>query len=233
MNNSTQGYEVDSGGEVTRVTSLSAALKWFQKSFEEDHYDDVRFRKFDVVDQVKGDFVMDYTTSHSRHVNQDKNEITDLNVEWEKSMVKKNPNMTKRYDIRRFTVCWVVGVKYISPLSTIEKRYYYVVYRNKWYNKWANNLYPFAKKWFNKDGITLKADILMHSMRNPDADHMDVSGASTLVLVTENLEIFYASMDKINKLAAKNLGIVTDKWNQQVVGIPRDEFSVEDVNNYE
>src|SRR3982751_3145593 len=230
MLSSNQGYEMD-GEKVVRIKTLYAALQWFKKKFEEENYDNPKFRHFEIVDQIKGNYIMDYTKSYSKDVNKSGGELPDEQLlEKERN---RDSSRTERYDIRKFPICWVVAVTVISPLSMKEKRYYYVMKIGKWYSRWANNLYPSAKKHFNKEGFTLNTSVLLHSLRNPQHGLENTTSISTLVIVTEDLDIFYINMDKANRLGGKGLGVVTDKWNQSVVGIPKSEFSDKDVNDYE
>ena len=210
------------------IKNIYEAVDHFKKAFETENGDNPRYRKFEVVDRIMGDHTMDYTKSYSKTINRSENAGEDtLKKERERTDVYR----VERQDIKKFVQCWVIRVTYLSGLGIRDHRYYYVVRRERFFNRWANTLYERAKKHFDKDGITLKTDIIIHSLKNP-LTMTDTSEISTLVLVMGNSDIYYMNLDKINRLAAKGLGVVTDKWNQQVVGIPKDEFSLKDVNIY-
>lgn len=193
--------------EIQPPTSLYSSVKFFQQKFLEKNKDNYIINGFSVVDRIEGDFITDYTK--------------DANY-------KEGGN--ERKDINKFTICWVVEVPIVHQLGIADSRYYYVVYRANWFNRWANIYYPSAKKYHNQDGITLKVDIITNSLSC--FNKSNISKISTLVFVTQPSLIYYISMEDVLQLSDKKLGIFTDKWNQVCVGIPKSSFSLDDPTKF-
>lgn len=191
------GYEMDKNGNVIKITNLYASTKYFENIFRKENIDNEQITGFKVVEKIQGDYITDYT-------NADPLAVT---------------------DVKKFTICYVIEVRFMSTFGTLDSKYYYVIYRSKWYNRWANVSYPSLKKYQNKDGVTIKTDILI------DSEMRKAQDMSTLVLcIGGECKLYYIKMRDILNLEDK-IGIFTDKWNQQCVGIPKDMFSFEDPNN--
>jgi hypothetical protein len=202
-----RGFVMD-GQRVKAITKLYAALQWFKKDFGERNQDSDKIRGFDLISSIKGDYIQNYTQSY-------KDEDSSI------------PNSRK--DITKFNICWVVKVTFISVFGSEDIRYYYIVFRKTFFNRWANTYYENATKYFNHDGITLKVDVINHAL----PPHNDVISTSTLVLVTGDTKIYYISMEDVFDLASTKLGIFTDKWNQVCVGIPKSLMKEEDLNKFD
>lgn len=189
---------MDDNGNVVELKSLWAAAKYFEKKFREYHLDTYNIYSFKAVDRIEGDFITDYSTT-----------------------IEEQQKQT-----RKFNICWVFQTQFYNKLHIMDSKYYYIIYRNKWFNRWANIYYQNARRYFDKEGITVKVDILR-----------DTYGRGieqcTLVLLTGNCEIFYLPMKDVYTLANTKLGIFTDKWNQLCLGIPKEKFLLSDPNNYE
>ena len=140
-------------------------------------------------------------------------------------------DFVKQYDdgqqsVQKFTIAWVVKVDYENHFGSLDTRYYYIMYRTKWFHRWANTYYESLKKYFNHDGLTLKMDIPKHAF------DLKRDGISTLVNVTEDTHLWYMSMKDVID-CYKKWGSVTDKYNQISLGLPKSMFSDnEDVNKY-
>ncbi len=190
------GFKINEHGVVSSITKLYAALMWFKKCFGEVNRDSDKITKFEVVDNVKGDFVQNYSQPNGR--------------------------------VTKFNICWVVKVTFKSVFGTPDERFYFVIFRKKFFNRWANTYYEGLNKYFGQDGITIKTDVLEKS-RNFYS--RNISHISSLVVVAGNTRVYYMPMKDLIQLSQK-IGIITDKWNQVCVGIPKSLMSEEDVNKY-
>lgn len=190
------GYTLDEKGNVKEISSLYAAAQWFKKKFIESNMDANKISKIEFSGQIKGDFIKDYT------------------------------NPVLEGDTTKFTICWIMSVTFNSIFGIPDKRYYYIIFRKNWFNRWANTYFDSANKYFNQDGITIKMDILNHCW------HLIRQDISALVLVTGDTNIYYMTMADAIKTFRK-LGAVTDKYNQNITGLPKSTFKLnEDVFTY-
>jgi hypothetical protein len=200
------GYEIDANNKVISLSTLWASTKYFEKIFGEKHIDTYSIYSISIVDYILGDYITDYTQPHNTRSE---------NV---------NPE-TVRTDVRKFKICYVFEVKFRNSLQIMDKKYYYIIFRKKWYNRWADMNYPRLTQHLKKDGITVKTDIIL------DAVSKGINREATLVLVMEDCSIWYANMYDLGVWGDK-IGVITDKWNQQCIGIPKSMFSEKDPNVY-
>ena len=204
-----KGFILNEDGTVNTITKLWPSVQFFKQKFYEEHFDSETIRNFELIGNIKGDYVQDYSRSFK-----DENEKMG------------SPEIEYRKDVVKFNVCWIVKVTFMSVFNTPDEKIYYIVFRHKFFNRWDNTYYENAKKYFDRDGITLKTDILEHAMNQNKVE------ISTLVLVTGNTKIYYTPMKEVLDLAQRKIGIFTDKWNQVCVGIPKEIMLEEDVNKY-
>lgn len=208
--------------------SLYKSVLYFKSIFVEKHKSNPLINGFKIVDKIDGDFITDYTKSFSKNIDNTviKEEDIDKAIESE----KPHKGLTsKRDDIIRRPVCWVIEIPIVHPLGIVDHKYYYIVYRKKWFNRWANIYYKSTTRYFNKEGITIVTDILKNSLCC--YNKTNINKISTLVFVTTD-GVYYIPMEEVFKLSRK-IGIFTDKWNQVCVGIPRSSFLLEDPTKYD
>lgn len=199
-----QGYKLDENNKVVALENLYPAVRYFEKTFREQALDVMSIYSFKMKDYIEGDYISNYTSPDSN-------------------------------DIKKFKICWIGEVKFkpkqegnlLEHMYNVKNdtHYYYIIFRKRWYNKWANNYYESLPRYHDKDGITVKIDIFLDAVDN------NRNAKSTLVLITGDCKIYYIPMLEAAKFGDK-IGIVTDKWNQQIIGLPKEMFSETDPNEY-
>lgn len=217
------GYTLDKDGNVSSLTSLYAATKYFEKKFRERTIDLESVYKFSLVDFIEADHIQDYSKDYTN------------NRAPEDDRAQNEPIV--RTDIVKKKICWVGQVLYKNTVGrldehvpvkdrTFDRHFYYITFRKYWFRRWATNYYPTLPRFRDKDGITLHIDVPYHAVQNKQ------DRVSTLVIVTGDLKIYYMPIYDIRKWSDK-VGLKTDKWNQTVIGIPKTMLLEQDPNVYE